>query len=52
MTRWFVHGAKCICVGDVVLDEVLFVVVGVGVIVSTLVPIYFANFFKASLWSP
>ena len=52
VTRWYVHGAKCICVGAVGVDEVWFVVVGVGVIFSVVVPNIFANFCNASPWRP
>ena len=40
MTHWCVHGAIRIWVGAVGMDEVWFVVVGVGVMFSAVVPIF------------
>ena len=52
VTRWYVRGAKRICVGAIGMDEVWVVVVDVGIIFSALVPNCFDDCCKASTWSP
>ena len=46
VTCWCMHGANCIYVGAVGMDEVWFVVVGVGVILSAVVPIFLLIFVR------
>ena len=52
MTHWCVCGAMSIWVGAVGVDEVLFLVVGVGVMFSAVVPKLFANYYNATPLHP
>ena len=52
VTRWCVRGARRIWVGALGMDKFWFLVVGVGVMFSTVVPIFLANRCNASPWRP
>ena len=52
VTCWYVHGAICIWFGAVGVEKVWFVVVGVGVMLSAVVPKCLANFCHAFPWRP
>ena len=50
--RWYVRGAKRICVGAIGMDEVWVIFFGVRVTMYAVVPKKFPNLCKASTWRP